>query len=208
MPTPVLSPLPATPVAPAIARQAGLACCSGRDRLSYPPLPWPLEDLVGTSWRNLFTGAPGTVIRLQDVPIARRMRPQPIMAVLYGQRAWADSLGLWWGPSFVIEHWVRVDHWPPPDQLSWFGVELGHYRGDIAHLEHQLAFLLEHWETCSCPVENRNLLRQDVQSARKSVEGVLARMRQFAGRFRLEVSPDLLNSGLERMRQPTQLSLL
>jgi hypothetical protein len=48
MPTPVLSPRPATPVAPETAQQAGLAGFRGRDRLSHPPPPWTLEDLVGT----------------------------------------------------------------------------------------------------------------------------------------------------------------
>jgi hypothetical protein len=208
MPTPVLSPLPTTPVAPDTAKQAGLAVFRGSDRLAYPPLPWTLEELVGSTWRNLSTGAPGTVIRLQDALTCRGPRPQAIMAILYGRQAWIDSLGFWWGPSFVIEHWVRVDHWPPADQLPWFGVELREYRSDIAQLAAQLAFLLEHWETCSCPVENRNSKQQDIRSARKAVEGVLARLRQFAERHSLEVSPDLLNSGLECMRQPTQFALL
>lgn len=201
----LVSPLPSTQVA--LGDLLALSHQDLGDRRSYPRLPWTFEELVGTRlsqplhWRARHRHSPWG--RAHGAWVAAPSNHGRALRAARMDRFPRPLLG----PSFVIEHWVRVDHWPPADQLPWFGLELRHYRSDIASLEGQLAFLLEHWETCSCPAENRNITQQDILSTRKAVEGVLARMRQFAGRHDLEVSPDLLNSGLECMRQFTQFVL-
>jgi hypothetical protein len=203
----IYSPLSTEPTSPEAARQVGFATASaGRKR--YPPLPWQMEDLVGTIWRNLYTGAPGTAICLEEVSCSGRPRLRPVMAVPACRGAWIEDLGLWWGPDYLIEHWIRVDHWPPSDQLPWFGVELRDYRWSIAHLEQQIAYIEAHWGGVSCPVENRNSLRREVQSHRREIMHIEQRLRLFAEQHHLMIPLELLNSGLPYALGPTQLTLL
>ena len=131
MSTIIYSPLPAASAAPEVAKQAGLAALRMR-REHYPPLPWPLEELVGTAWRNLWTGSLKWVARLDSR--TPQQKPHPYFATRLDWRIWGDSPGLWWGKMFVIEDWVRIDHWPPSEQLPWFGTELHFHRACIAQL--------------------------------------------------------------------------
>ncbi len=173
----ICSPLPAEPTSPEVAKQAGLAAIGvGRER--YPPLPWLLEELVGTAWRNPYTGSLKWVARLECSH--EKQKPRPYFATRLDWRIWGDSPGLWWGKIFVIEHWVRVDHWPPAEQMLWFGTELRCHRESIAHLEQQLAEIVAHPERACCPVENTTMFQQDLAAHRKALGHVLERLRRFA----------------------------
>jgi hypothetical protein len=201
----IYSPLPAASAPPEVAKQAGLAALRMR-REHYPTLPWPLEELVGTAWRNLYTGSLKWVARLgRSRP---QQKPRPYFATRLDWRIWGDSPGLWWGKVFVIEDWVRIDHWPPAEQMPWFGTELRFYRESIAHLEGQLVHIAAHPDRALCPVENTAMFQEDLADHRKELGHVLARLRRFAAEHHLDIPPDILNSGVECARLPTQLALL
>lgn len=77
----------------------------------YPVLPWTMADLPGTSWRNVHTAHLVVVQEIGENGFGR-MGPDPGEGSLF-------SIGLWRGDRFCIEHWVRVDHLPPAEQIAW-----------------------------------------------------------------------------------------
>lgn len=87
----------------------------------YSILPWSLEELPGTSWRNAHTAKVVSVQRLGENRWGE-IGPDP----------WASggmfSIGLWRDGQFCIEHWVRVDHLPAEMQIEWAKEHVAHCR--------------------------------------------------------------------------------
>ena len=119
------SPYPADPATPAEL----LAIYNGAlfmQRESYPALPWPMESLVGTTWINLHIGTEMTI---------RTLRPATRAFDGTDPAGWGDidpyetSLGFWihrkdesgsWVPHrYIIESWVRMDHWQGAYEDLW-----------------------------------------------------------------------------------------
>jgi len=110
-----------------------------------------------------------------------------------------QSPGFWWGDGcFMIEHWIRVDHWPAEAQLDCFGLELAFHRWMMAWCEQAIAFYQG---------RATGMYEEYLAEHRRELPGVLARLLQFAETHRLAIPLDLLNTGLESARQPAQLLL-
>ena len=79
----------------------------------YKLLPWSMEELPGTTWRNAHTFVSTTIEQLKTDRFGK-IGPDPDehSNILF-------SIGLWRGKQFCIEHWVRVDHLPPLVQQKW-----------------------------------------------------------------------------------------
>lgn len=97
----------------------------------YSILPWNLEELPGTSWRNAHTADLVTVQRLG------KNRWDKI-----GPDPWADggmfSIGLWRDGQFCIEHWVRVDHLPAEMQIEWAKERVAICRAELLRRQREL----------------------------------------------------------------------
>jgi hypothetical protein len=101
------------------------------DRDTYPPLPWPLEALPGTIWRNVSTGRP---LRIDSIKIDRWGQRMPVAADEANDGY--PGLGLWHDQErFCIEHWVRVDHLPASAQLAWYQFEVRFRRQELGRIE-------------------------------------------------------------------------
>lgn len=168
--TPNYSPHPAEPRDPGQVIEDAQRQKKGPEAsLLYPLLPWSLEDLPGTTWRHLPSGLP---MRIDCIGTDEDGRPLPIPgAEIVGPDEYLPDLGSWWNDRFCIEHWVRVDHLPPPIQLAWFGIEIAHRRAWAAQLDRD-------WF-------NQKYAQQDLAV-------VIRLARAFAGQHGLSLPPDLL----------------
>ena len=82
-------------------------------RDEYPILPWTMDQLPGTAWRNLHTFSLETI---QEIRENKWGKPGP------DPDPWINSMfsiGLWCNNRFVIGHYVRVDHLPATIQMEW-----------------------------------------------------------------------------------------
>jgi hypothetical protein len=126
--TVVWSPLPTTPATAAGTLAAWHAASAARFA-DLQPLPWALEDLAGSTWRQVHTGW------LAEAHPERDEAGLPVLAwsaALYR----GDSMGCWhktpcdpWpavehAGRYVVERWVRVDLLRPELRLTWCRVEL------------------------------------------------------------------------------------
>ncbi len=125
--TPIYSPHPAEPRDPTQVIEAAQRRKKGlKASLSYPSLPWTLEELPGTTWRHVPGGLP---MRVARIGIDEQGKPMPIEAdEIIGPGEYLPELGCWWNDRFCIEDWVRVDHLSPTIQLAWIRTEIAHRR--------------------------------------------------------------------------------
>lgn len=108
-------------------------------RDSFPALPWSMEELVGSEWRNLYTGSLSRIVRIgkdrwgQSVLVEDdRILPVPP----YGKVVL--SLGLWWKTAgrreiYVVENEIRVDVLPPDLQMAYALRDIEHLMANIEH---------------------------------------------------------------------------
>ncbi len=106
-------------------------------RDSYPALPWSMEELVGSEWRNLYTGSRSTIIRVGTDRWERsvlveddRVLPVPPDGEV------VLSLGLWWKTAdgremYVVENEIRVDVLPPDLQFVYALRDVEHLMANI-----------------------------------------------------------------------------
>lgn len=78
---------------------------------NYRLLPWTMQELVGSVWRNSHTAAEVTVLNVQ---YDRFCNPHPVK-----QPDHMQGLGVWREDRYCVEHWIRVDHLDVQDQLAW-----------------------------------------------------------------------------------------
>ena len=106
-------------------------------RDSYPALPWSMEELVGSEWRNLYTSSLSRIVRVgkdrwgQSVLVEDdRILPVPPDGEV------VLSLGLWWKTAdqreiYVVENEIRVDVLPPDSQMAYALRDVEHLMANI-----------------------------------------------------------------------------
>lgn len=103
-------------------------------RDKYPALPWSMEELVGSDWRNIYICKRERALRIGydhwKRPCLVSSDHDP------GQREVVLSLGLWWNERYVLEHEVRVDTLPPEIEMQYALDELAQL---VAASEHNKA---------------------------------------------------------------------
>lgn len=82
-------------------------------RDEYPVLPWTMDELPGTAWRNLHTFSLETIQEIRENRYGKPgPDPDPYIDAMF-------SIGLWSNNRFVIDNYVRVDHLPATIQMEW-----------------------------------------------------------------------------------------
>ncbi|HZU03706.1 MAG TPA: methyltransferase [Ktedonobacteraceae bacterium] len=195
--TPLYSPLPSGASYEQLF--ANYEEISAQPRDCYPALPWCMEVLVGTIWRNIHTGEAQTVHHLGmnrfGKPVLCAAPANP--AAPFGQDL--EIIGFWSGDRYIVEHWVRVDHQSEEAQLCWFGVELAWLSRQILFCEDKIAEY--RWDTT-----NRNLQKRAKKDYQLRLQEAEARMREFADRHHLSIPLEVLNSGIiGSERSPAQM---
>lgn len=101
-----------------------------REAEQYTALPWTMESLPGTVWRNLHTASPNTVT---EIGLDRVGKPGPDPNCVL-----SFSIGCYRSDRFEIDHWVRVDCLPPAVQISW-AIRRVHYCKEELEALHEQA---------------------------------------------------------------------
>lgn len=207
----MFSPFPSEPFEPALGDEIESKAFRneiGFKREDYPALPWPLDEyLIGSLWCNIHTGTRLQVSRIVAGPSWKGDAPLPCFS--RSHIAW-DSLnspGFWVCQRFIIEHWVRVDLWPFPWQLRWFGVELSFRRREIARAEQSIRDLGPKHPGDTTWSANRNMYQREMEHHQQELALVTERIHRFAQEHDLAIPLELLNEGIGQSTQPEQLSL-
>jgi hypothetical protein len=108
-------------------KRAGKGIVQEPDR--YTALPWTMESLPGTVWRNLYTASPHTVTEI-GLDRVGRFGPDP-------DRVLSFSIGCYRSDRFEIDHWVRVDCLPPAVQVAWAVRRVHYCKGQLEALRKQ-----------------------------------------------------------------------
>jgi hypothetical protein len=137
---------------------------TARDK--YPALPWKMNELAPSQWRNIFTGGLFQVTELKSVR-RHHVYPEPIDATRP-----IGALGLWWNARFVIEDWARVDQLPLAVQMKWYAFELTYHRRRWSELQ-----------------VSRHADRFDHDAARLALRSAELAARQFAEQHALPPPP-------------------
>ena len=70
-----------------------------------------MEDLPGTTWRNLWTADPHTITTIGPDRFGK-IGPDPTSYATF-------CIGYWTADQFQIRDWVRVDNLPAHTQIAW-----------------------------------------------------------------------------------------
>ena len=105
-------------------------------RTRYLDYPLDMHALIGSTWRNLYTAG-----AIQVGPIRADGWGHPHLCEppsdTHGnpRRPHLRSVGFWTGSRFVVEHWIRVDHWTPAEVFSWCVVAVAYHRDCVAEAQ-------------------------------------------------------------------------
>lgn len=165
-------------------------------RPEFPTAPWTMAALIGTTWRNLHTGSVVTVDQVHADGFGHPHLCAGLSA--YGNDALyphpRDHIGIWIDDRYVVEHWVRVDHWSPAAQLPWYALRIARFRDAIAQSQASAAEIQANWARTSCASTNYHLALRAATSAQAELPGALDDLHAFAARHGLAVTPDLINA--------------
>ncbi len=156
----------------------------------YEPqlLPWPMEELVGTAWRNLPTRSLCTVVGLAPADVNH---PQNGLAPISEHKnckfVFRWNLGVRHEDRLVVNHYVRVDHLPPAVQLAWFDVELDYYAAQLLRYEGEMIRMYQNPDSYSCWGVN---LRHEQEEFTEQVQEAKRTLRDRAAFARLYNLPD------------------
>ena len=163
------------------------AAFRARKRLEHNPtlLPWTMEELPGTTWRNAYTFAAETVKELNTDNFGKTgPDPAETSGIMF-------SIGLWRGEQFCIEHWVRVDHLPARVQQAWAAARVGYCRQEVRTAQQDYADAKAGTKHYSSPTYQKRHLQwkeKDLAQARQE----LAELTQRLG---LTLALDIRNVG-------------
>jgi len=87
-----------------------------------------MEDLPGTTWRNLWTAHLQTVATIGPDRFGR-VGPDPTSYATF-------SIGYWTADKFQIRDWVRVDNLPATVQIAWAVQHVRHCKTTL-HATHE-----------------------------------------------------------------------
>jgi len=177
------------------ARERASFHAGRRPQSQYILLPWTMEELPGTTWRNAYTFAPETVKELNTDNFGKTgPDPAKTSGIMF-------SLGLWRGDRFIVEHWVRVDHLPAKVQQAWAAARVGYCRQEVRTAQQDYADAKAGTKHYSSPTYQKRHLQwkeKDLAQARQE----LAELTQRLG---LTLALDIRNVGAT---QGDQLALL
>ena len=154
-------------------------------------LPWPMEKLAGSRWRNIHTG---TLVHVTGLAPQRRASQGPTLKYRHvaplaqagdvNLSTLLDELGLWWNGRYLVEHWTRIDLLPPKEQWAWFEAEARHIQ---VGAEIALAGMREYaaHPEYSCAAINYRLKEHDLAYRRAEMEATRRAADSFLRRHAL-----------------------
>jgi len=152
-------------------------------RDTAPALPWTIDQLPGSRWVNIYTGRETAIGPIGIDRWGQAVAPyaNESFASLPGAQ-YINTLGLWWSDRYVIEHWIRCDHWEPAQRLVWFGAELQDIRRSSSG---------------------------DPERHKKLERAALAKQQRFADQHGLVLTTEQINAGRGQRKdgKPEQLSM-
>ncbi len=161
------------------------------------PLPWQAEDLIGTTWVNVWTGHINTVIAY-EVP-APKWRPDEGKALIFDSPfngdSFKDTLGFWMYDRYIIEHWLRYDHLTPQGKLEWMCLGISHIQDKINQTKTTIAGY--HPDRTSCYAANMRYATESLSRLRVEKTKALDRTRRHADKHGLDVPMGLINAGVK-----------
>ena len=162
------------------------------DRDNYLALPWAMQDLVGTIWRNVHAGSLKMINALQMDQWGQPQLPT-VSEYSTGYLTW--TLGLWLYDRYIVDDCMRVDHLSLEEQLVWFGFRVGHLREIVAWQRRQSndSPRITQWPTRvkekDLPFEEQELFYAEQQ------------MQVFAQKNNLSIPPEILHYKVEPCEQ-------
>ncbi len=173
-------------------------------RQDFPNALWTMTELIGTTWRNVHTGCQVMVDQVRADGFGNSHLCRGLSSVghdgLYPHPR--DSVGIWIYDRYVVEHWVRVDHWTPAEQLPWYALRIARSRDEIATRRAEAARIKANWHTTSCASINYNLCLKDIQREHACLRARLDEIHAVAAQHGLAVTPDLVNATAFRRQAP------
>jgi hypothetical protein len=167
----------------------------GRD--DYPTLPWTMQALREAQLRNIHTGS---LVQLSNRVQAdgwgnpHLVEDRPWVGWNDERRPYLSSVGIWWSYGrYLLEHWVRVDHWVPAEQLPWFAKQIAYHRDQIARHRAEAEEIQQHPERHSCASSNYQLRLREIAHQQAQLREALSQLRAFAEAHGLAVTPELIN---------------
>jgi len=129
-------------------------------RNEYPILPWTMDQLPSTSWRNVHTFSLETIQEIREDRYGKPgPDPDPSINAIF-------SIGLWSNDRFVIVHWVRVDHLPPITQMQWYLAAISHQGTRVAQAQQRLQQQKSHYRK-DCVKHTLDQLARATQHAKE-----------------------------------------
>ena len=141
-------------------------------------LPWPMAQLPGSRWRNLYTGTLVSVTRIGPTRYSTQPAPLIRMVAPLTQAGDADrfylreEFGLWRDRRYLVEHYTRIDLLTPAEQWPWFELEASHIRTAAQAALNEMRELAAHPELHSCAAINYRIQKNDLARCREEMMAV------------------------------------
>jgi len=150
-------------------------------REHYPILPWTMDELPGTTWRNPYTAGSVTIHEIRENRAGKPgPDPDPWINAMF-------AIGLWWGDRFVIDCWVRVDHLSIETQMEWHLALVIYCAGEVGKARRSLEDK-KNARADSCHGANVNLRKRDLERTQEQHADAARKAREFATSHGLPVA--------------------
>jgi hypothetical protein len=151
-------------------------------RDQYPILPWTMNELPDTAWRNLHTFSLEIIQEIRENRYSKPgPDPDPYINAMF-------SIGLWSNNRFVIGHHVRVDHLPAFIQMEWHTAAIDYCGKQVAQAQDRLQRHRVANRYNSCYTSNLNLRKRNVKRTLTSLSQASQHATEFATLHHLPVS--------------------
>jgi len=162
-------------------------------RLPFPMtvLPWTMDELPGTTWRNVWTHTSETVEAIKENRYGV-LGPDPDI--------WINamfSLGLWRKDQFCIEHWVRVDHLSALVQVAWASEQVASCRRDLLQAQQHADEVARGVRTGSSPTYQKFRIEME----QRQLDEAQLQLSELAASLGVVLSVDVRNVGAQRNEQ-------
>jgi hypothetical protein len=167
-------------------------CCRREIRTElYSILPWTMEELPGTQWRNAHTYKLTTI---QEITTNRHGQrgpdPDPWINTMFSIGLWRPVRDRETEEVFCVEHWIRVDNLPPQEQIEWAKERVTWARQELLQAQEALK---------KAKQEGRRIRARQlsVQWDRKYLDEARRDLISLSERFGLMLSTNILNVGVQ-----------
>jgi len=166
-----------------------------RPQHEYTLLPWSMEEMPGTTWRNVYTANVHTVERIAK---NRFNKPGPdpdeYINEMFEPGLWRlDADETEW---YCVEHWIRVDHLTPEIQVDWACARVAYRQQELAQQRQTLGRVKRGEEGGSV-----SYLKKVIAWHQEYVEQARLELQDLAARLKVPLTTNILNVGIQAGEQ-------